>query len=523
MKAHLLHRDCDFVPAEVPNAADLVQDLELGEILAAMAAGDEFLSDTARAVVLSSMTDCESVRYRQQVLQDCIEHPDVVRTLYDLSTEAVARERRFYRSMFRTPSSTLLRATGVMQGFVELLHQLRELADRSADRLGSEGFRTFFAMLVDELGDDFFAEVDDHLRTLRFRHGLLESALLGVGNQGVDYVLRRPSADGRGWLGRLVHGGPESYVLTIADRDEQGSRTLSLLRDRGLNHVANALAQSVDHILSFFQMVRLESGFYLGCVNLHERLRSKGEPACFPRPEEAGGWPPRIVAQGLYDVSLTLRLSDRVVGNDLASDGSPLVVVTGANQGGKSTFLRSVGQALLMLQCGMFVGATSFAATLRSGVHTHYKREEDASMASGRFDDELARMSRTVDRITPGSLLLCNESFSATNELEGSQIARDLIHALLDSRVALVFVTHLYYLAQGLQESGTPALFLRAERSDGGRRTFRVVPGAPLPTSFGADVYDEVFGRADALSTSDRRNDGTTSTVTRQSNIQPTA
>ena len=59
---------------------------------------------------------------------------------------------------------------------------------------------------------------------------------------------------------------------------------MSDLRDRGLNLVANVVAQSTDHILSFFQMLRTELAFYVGCVNLHEQLIPKGEPACFPVP-----------------------------------------------------------------------------------------------------------------------------------------------------------------------------------------------------------------------------------------------
>jgi DNA mismatch repair ATPase MutS len=87
-------------------------------------------------------------------------------------------------------------------------------------------------------------------------------------------------------------------------------------------------------------MLRAELAFYLGCLNLHERLAAKGEPVCLPEPLPA--WRPVLSAQGLYDVCLTLNLDARVVGNDVDADGKTLVIITGANQGGKSTFLRSV-------------------------------------------------------------------------------------------------------------------------------------------------------------------------------------
>jgi hypothetical protein len=216
---------------------------------------------------------------------------------------------------------------------------------------------------------------------------------------------------------------------------------------------------------------------------------------CFPEPVA-----PDIRAlatHGLYDVSLALHVRAGVVGNDVDADDRSLVMITGANQGGKSTFLRSVGVAQLMLQCGMFVAAHPLRASVVDAVFAHFKREEDATMESGKLDEELGRMSDIADAIAPNSLLLCNESFAATNEREGSEIARQVVRALLDSGVVVFFVTHLFDLAAGFyQQELATALFLRAERQPDGRRTFRLVKGEPLPTSYGEDSYRRVFGAA---------------------------
>ena len=147
-----------------------------------------------------------------------------------------------------------------------------------------------------------------------------------------------------------------------------------------------------------------------------------------------------------------------------------------------------------MLQCGLFVGADAFAADLCTGLFTHYKREEDATMKSGKLDEELARMSDIADAVAANALVLFNESFAATNEREGSEIARQVVRALLEKRVKVFFVTHLYDFAHGLVERATrDALFLRAERLPDGTRTFKLVKGEPLETSYGGDLYREVF------------------------------
>jgi DNA mismatch repair ATPase MutS len=199
--------------------------------------------------------------------------------------------------------------------------------------------------------------------------------------------------------------------------------------------------------------------------------------------------------KGLYDVCLALSVKQRIVGNDVKADNKDLVIITGANQGGKSTFLRSIGLGQMMMQCGMFVAAESFCSNVCDGLFTHYKREEDATMKSGKFDEELSRMSDIADNMTSNSMVLFNESFAATNEREGSEIGRQIVCALLEKGIKIFFVTHLYAFAHGfVVERMERVLFLRAERQADGQRTFKLVEGEPLQTSFGGDLYNMIFG-----------------------------
>jgi hypothetical protein len=492
-----LERTQKAATAQTPRnpAADevLTQDLELDTLWNAMACGDEFLFETAKRAVLSSLRDPDAITYRQRVLTDCLEHPDTVRQLYDLAMEALENERKvggFWGS--DRPESTLHRSVQILTLHVDVLRRLRGIADEQAERFRSDGFTRFFAMVREELADDYLELVEQHLHELAFRRGLLESAELGKGDKARNYVVRRMRE--QRWTERLPFGNREpSHSFSIAPRDEPGANALEQIRAQGLNQVANAVAQSADHIRSFFTALRLELAFYLGCLNLHGLLEAKGEPTCLPEPLPAGAR--ALGAHGLYDVCLTLHLDGRTAGNDLAADDKSLIMITGANQGGKSTLLRSLGVAQLMMQAGMFVGATTFRAGVCTGVFTHYKRGEDAAMEGGKLDEELARMSQIADRITPNAVLLCNESFAATNEREGSEIARQVIRAMLDKHIRVVFVTHMYDLASGYYDQQLhSALFLRAEREPDGRRTFRLTEGEPLPTSYGEDSYRRIFG-----------------------------
>jgi hypothetical protein len=494
-------RDFDLNRDLPPNEAELSSDLELDILLRAMADGDKFLSDVARQGIHSRLTDPAEIEYRQHVLADCIAQPGVVRDVYDVAVAAIAGEKKILGWLFRdSPETIVHRTRQLLQLYADMFRRLRDIADTHAANFGSEGFTRFFAMLSKELGDEYLAEIEARIGELAFRRGTLISARLGKGCKGAVYVLRRQPE--QSWRDRIPGMNRSGYTFYVAERDESGMRTLSDLVSRGLNSTANALAQSADHIRAFFQMLQAELGFYLGCLNLRDRLTAKDQPVCFPGPAvpaSAGPEKGRLFARGLYDASLALSLGDaRAAGNDVAADGRQLIMITGANHGGKSTFLRSVGLAQLMMQAGMFVAAESFTASVSTGIFTHFKREEDATMEKGKLDEELDRMSAIAGQITAGGLLLCNESFASTNEREGSEIARQIIRALTEAGIRIIFVTHLYDLAERMYATHDPAtLFLRAERRPDGHRTFRLPPGEPLPTSYGQDLYQSVFGTAD--------------------------
>jgi hypothetical protein len=505
VKAHLLypHADFDFTAELPPGHANLVQDLELGTLLTAMAGGDKFRRDVSARVLLTSVTDPGVIRYRQQILADCITHPDVIRQMYDIAVGAL-RDKRGIWGFFssRNPSTILSGAVNQLDVLVARLRQLRRLADAHADSFRSAGLTALVSSLQRDLDDGYFETIARHLRQLRFRDGVPISAQLDRDNSGINYVLRSGSTR-RGWKERVGFEPRSVYSFTLHPRDEAGAQALSDLTARGINLVANATARSADHVTSYFTMLQAELAFYVGCLSLHDELSARDVPVSFPVPvPDAAGQPPADeIAAGpalscadLRDTSLALHI-DQVVGNDVDAVGKPLVIITGASSGGKTTFLRSVGLAQLMLQAGMFVTARSFRSSVCAQVFTHFIREEDASMVSGRLDEELARMSGIADHLGPDCLVLFNESFAATNEREGSEIGRQVVRSLLQAGVRVCFVTHQFDFADSFRrERPDTTLFLRAPRQPDGRRTFRLEVAEPLPTSFGQDIYYRIGG-----------------------------
>lgn len=496
MKVLLMHPERDFdVQAPLPPQADtLIQNLALDTLFDAMAGGDDFLRVVARVGLLQSLDDAREITWRQQALDDCDSHRLIIETLYKLALATVENERRqMHFWSHDTSGGNLSEGVETLQRCLAGLHALREIADDQArGSFHSPAFLQFFAALRSQLDDGYLALIAAQLKELHFQHGMMAGARVGSGGKSVGWVLHQtPAAPHGGWRHWFGHE-PQAFAFEIAPRDEAGSVALNEVRNRALEVAAAAVAQAAGQVMAFFGQLRIELGFYRGALRLKDALRARGMPVC--RPDALAPATHGHEARGLYDPCLCLAKDSAVTGNDLAAPGVDLVFVTGANQGGKSTFLRSLGTAQLLLQAGLFVPAERFCANLCSGLFTHYKREEDAGMASGKFDEELVRMDAIVEHMAPGALMLFNESFAATNEREGAAIAAEIIEALIDKQVMVVFVTHFYELPRhfGAQAHGR-VLFLGAERGADGSRTHRIVPGRPSRTAHGQDLYARIF------------------------------
>ena len=172
-----------------------------------------------------------------------------------------------------------------------------------------------------------------------------------------------------------------------------------------------------------------------------------------------------------------------------------MTLITGANQGGKSTFLRSYGIAQVLMQCGMPVPASKFSAPVYPQIFTHFTRSEDEQLSNGRLSEELQRMSNMVDKAVSASLFLLNESFASTTEKEGSKIAEGILRAFYEKNITTMMVTHLYQLAKKKYEEALEGShFLVAERTENGTRTFKMLKGEPTYTSFGTDLFRVLEG-----------------------------
>ena len=164
-----MHEDSDFTVALPANADDLIADLELEVLFTAMAGGDPFLFEVAKCAVLSTLTDAGSIAYRQTMLKDCIANPALIRELYTLAVDALDAQRKVFGSLFRdSPKAIVSWSVEVLGVLADFMARLRALADEHGSEAGAPGFKRFFAMLSEQLDDQYMATVRTQLDELRF-------------------------------------------------------------------------------------------------------------------------------------------------------------------------------------------------------------------------------------------------------------------------------------------------------------------------------------------------------------------
>ena len=157
MKVFLMYKDRDFdVQQQLPwNAPDLTQDLELDTLFNAMALGDEFLREAVQKIAFAGLKDGQdSILFRQSILKDCLKNPAIIRNLYKIAEEAMETKQKNHWGWLlenSNPAYVMSVSVGALQMFVGSLKQLRTMADEHADKFESEGFKTLFAMIKQEL------------------------------------------------------------------------------------------------------------------------------------------------------------------------------------------------------------------------------------------------------------------------------------------------------------------------------------------------------------------------------------
>lgn len=218
-------------------------------------------------------------------------------------------------------------------------------------------------------------------------------------------------------------------------------------------------------ILQFCREIR----FYIDWLMLIEPMKSWGLPFCFPAFQSTESF-----GTDCYDLVLANRIGSHVVKNDfLLKPGEKLLVITGPNQGGKTTFARALGQIHFLASLGLCIPGTSAGLRLTDQVLTHFGREDSDLQKSGRLQDDLQRLHSILTQATDRSFLVINEIFASTPAQDGGKLGRKMIDMILALGSTGVLVTFLAELASCKPETVSMTSTVDPDHPE--LRTFQIV------------------------------------------------
>jgi DNA mismatch repair protein MutS len=226
----------------------------------------------------------------------------------------------------------------------------------------------------------------------------------------------------------------------------------------------------VDRTIAAFDR---EVQFYLAYLEFIDRLRSAGLPFCSPRVAEGTK---TTCARETFDIALASKLVGQgvpVVRNDFRLEGAErVIVVTGPNQGGKTTFARAFGQLHYLASLGCPVPGEEAELPLTDALFTHFGREEQLADRRGRLEDDLLRVRAILDEATPRSVLVLNEVFTSTTLLDAVVLSTEVLRRIEALDLLCVWVTFVDELA-GMSER-TVSMVSNVLPEDPTVRTFKI-------------------------------------------------
>ena len=225
-----------------------------------------------------------------------------------------------------------------------------------------------------------------------------------------------------------------------------------------------------EGILSFAR----ESYFYISWYHLIDPLLNRGLSFCTP---DLFGGEEKISCEDCFDLALAIQLYEEgetmVTNSFFLKEKEKIIVVTGPNQGGKTTFARSIGQIFYLSSLGYTIPGTRAQLCCFDHLYTHFNQKEDLEHLNGKLKDDMIRLQKIEENATRRSVLIINEIYASTTLQDAVFLGKKMMENIKKTGCFAVVVTFLDELAE--EDGQTVSMMSTVDETDPSVRNYKMI------------------------------------------------
>lgn len=441
------------------NAPDFFADLNLDQVIAAITAGKEEYN--LRPFYYSGPVDLETIDYRQQVMQDLENEAlfDRIRSFAENMRKVREQLAQVEKLYYKYQKERLF--LDVMELYCETVNALT--ADLSRIDILSRGLIDFWSYLKAYIQSDRFRSLVSETKEIITE---LSSVQYGIHIDGLRVQVREYrsetdySVEVEETFAKFKQGAVKNYLSKL-----EHSSSMNDVEARILDGVVQLYPDYFSHLDHFYEehlhfqdeaitTFDREIQFYVAYVDYMSLFKKAGLTFCYPRVSATNR---TVYNYEGFDLALAgnlIRENSPVVVNDFfLKEKERILVVSGPNQGGKTTFARTFGQLHYLAGLGCPVPGREARLFLYDRLFTHFEREENIRNLRGKLQDELVRIHDILEQATPDSIIIINEIFTSTTLQDQIFLSKKVMERIAALDLLGVWVTFIDELASSGEQT----------------------------------------------------------------------
>jgi DNA mismatch repair protein MutS len=485
----------DDRPAKKPSMPAFFMDLNLDQIIEAVVGQKEEYN--LKPFFWSPLTRIGAIEYRHEVMQE-LEREEPARIIgsfaqgMHIMRDYLARRDRLFYPLQK--QRWFIDAVDVYCGAVGTLSREIWGAD-----LKSRGFLAFREYLKAYTDSDAFASLVKDTTELKAD---LDNVNYCIHVRGKTVTVRRCeseedfSADVEKTFERFKQGDTRDYRASFVEQAE-----LNDLEVRIVEAVSNLYPDEFDALDTYCKRHEdflnttvvafdREVQFYVSYLEFIESIKAAGLEFCYPKVSDTSK---EISEVDGFDLALANKLVAEdmpIVCNDFFMKGRERIfVVSGPNQGGKTTFARTFGQLHYLASLGCPVAGKEARLFLFDSMFTHFEKEETTEDLKSKLEDDLMRIRDIFDGATSRSIVIANEILTSTTLNDAVYLGKKVMERLIELDLLCVWVTFVEELASYSEK--TVSMISMVTPENPALRTYKVLRRPAHGLSYAAALSEK--------------------------------